>query len=245
MPVLQGAHAGLSGLPAPRLSTIRRLAQRCGVGDGALRTALSRACAAGSLQAVNGRYRLGPQSLEEAAAARALGSRIPGYVLAAVAEGEAVDLPALRDLFARLGLRPFQRSLWIGARTTQDRLSTALQRAGLAGQVTVFQADEVDPGARERLCRLWGLEARAETLRAFQAELTAYLAEPGISPSEAAWRCVQAAPVWYRIAVQDEPPFPLDLLGPDYPLHALNAAWRDRLAALSEDLTALWTEEAV
>lgn len=245
MPVLQRAHAGLSALPAPRLTGIRRLAQRCGVGDGALRTALSRACAAGSLRAVDGRYSLGPQSLEEAAAARALGSRIPGYVLAAVAEGEAVDLPALRDFFGRLGLRPFQRSLWIGARTMQDRLSTALQRAGLAGQVTVFQADEVDPGARERLCRLWGLESRAETLRAFQAELTAYLAEPGISPSEAAWRCVQAAPVWYRIAVQDEPPFPLDLLGPGYPLHALNAAWRDRLAALSEDLTALWTEEAV
>ncbi len=98
MPVLQSVLPILTAAPAPRVAAIRQLAQRAGVADGALRTALSRASAAGSLQVTDGRYSLGPQSLEEAAAARALMARVPGYCLAAILEGEAPDLPALRDL---------------------------------------------------------------------------------------------------------------------------------------------------
>lgn len=243
LPVLQSAHPRLQALPPPRLATIRRLAARCGVRDGALRTALSRACAAGSLEAAGGGYRLGPLSREEAAAAQALLARRRGYVLGVVLEGEAVDLAALRDLFGRLGLRPFQRSVWVGARTRDDRLSPALRRAGLGGSVLVFQADEVDEDAAVRLARLWGLPERAEELRAFHRRLDAYLTAPGIGAAEAAWRCVEAAPVWYRIAVRAEPPFPLDLCGPDYPLDALNDAWRGHLAAMSQALADLWTSE--
>ncbi|MDQ0465016.1 DNA-binding transcriptional regulator PaaX [Caulobacter ginsengisoli] len=244
MPVLQSVHPDLSAAPAPRLATIRQFAQRCGVRYGALRTALSRACAAGSLEIADRRYRLGPLSLEEAAAARALRTRTHGYTLCVVLEGEVDDLPRLRELLVRVGFRPFQRSIWVGARTTDDRLGLALQRAGLAGSVVVFHTDEVDAGARDRLSGLWGLPERAAVLRQFHGQLIAYLTEPGIGAEEAAWRCVQAAPVWYRIVVRDEPPFPLDLCGPDYPRDGLNAAWRAHLASMAGPLTALWGLEA-
>ena len=240
MPVLQWVHPGLRDAPAPRLALIRRLAARCGVRDGALRTALSRACAAGSLQTEASRYRLGPQSVEETEAARALLDRRRGYALAVAPEGAGTDLPALREVFERLGFRPLQRSVWIGARTADDRLSAALARVGLTGAATVFQADEVDVDARTRLGALWRLEDRIERLREFKAALTGYLTEPG-APEEAAWRCVQAAPVWYRVAVREEPPFPLDLIGPDYPLDPLNTAWRAHLEAMTPQLLALWT----
>ena len=240
MPVLQWASPALRDAPAPRLADIRRLAKRCGVSDGALRTALSRACAAGSLESNGGRYRLGPLSLEEAAAARALLDRRRGYVLAVAPEGEGTDMPALREVLDRMGFRPLQRSVWIGARTADDRLTAALARAGLAGAAIVFQADEVDADARMRLAAAWRLGDRIEILRAFHAALVAWLAEAD-APEEAAWRCIQAAPIWYRVAVREEPPFPLDLIGPDYPLEAINAVWRTHLAAATPQLLTLWT----
>lgn len=243
MPVLQWLHHGLRAEPAPRLATIRHLAQRCGIRDGTLRTALSRACMAGSLEVVEGRYRVGPVSLEEAAAAKALLTRRRGYVLGVVLEGERRDLPRLRGLFARFGFRSLQRSVWVGARTAEDRLSAALRRAGLGGSVVVFQADEVDADARARLSKLWRLTERAAELRRFHRQLIEYLEEPRISKREAAWRCAEVAPVWYRVGVHDEPPFPLDLCGPDYPLDGLNAAWRGHLGAMTQELVDLWKEE--
>src|SRR5262245_8636475 len=103
MPVLQSVHSGLRGAPAPRSSTIRHLAQRWGIRDGTLRTALSRACSTGMLEVADGRYRLGPVSLEQAAAASALLVRTRGYALGVVLEGERSDLPRLHELFVRLG----------------------------------------------------------------------------------------------------------------------------------------------
>ncbi len=244
MAVLQSVHPGLREAPAPRASLIRRLAERSGLRDGALRTALSRACTAGSLAAQDGRYRLGPLSLEEAAAARALLARTRGYVLGVVLEGEAADLPGLRELFARFGFRPLQRSVWVGARTVEDHIGPALRQAGFDGSVVVFQADEVDAAARARLARLWRLEDRAAELRGFHRRLFEHLTEAGIAATEAAWRCVEAAPVWYRVAVQEEPPFPLDLRGDDYPLEPLNAAWAAHLQAMTSELVALWSSEA-
>jgi DNA-binding transcriptional regulator PaaX len=243
MPVLHSLHPGLRAAPAPRLATIRRLAQRYGIRDGTLRTALSRACSAGSLEVADGRYRLGPLSLEEAAVAKARLARTRGYALAVVLEGEGRDLPSLRELLHRFGFRPLQRSVWVGARTANDRLDAALRRAGLGGCVVVFLADEVDADARARLSMLWGLKDRAAELRTFHRQLIDYLTERRISATEAAWRCVEVAPIWYRVAVQEEPPFPLDLCGPDYPLEGLNAAWRTHLKSMTRELAALWNAD--
>jgi DNA-binding transcriptional regulator PaaX len=244
MPVLQWVHPSLRAAPAPRLATIRHLAQRCGVRDGTLRTALSRACSTGSLEVADGRYRLGPLSREEATAAKALLTRTCGYVLGVVLEGERNDLPRLRELFLRFGFRPLQRSLWVGARTVDDRLSAALRLAGLSGSVVVFQANEVDADARARLSRLWHIRERAAGLRRFHRQLIGYLTERPIDVTEAAWRCVEAAPIWYRVAVHDEPPFPLELCGSDYPLESLNAAWRAHIGSMSRELVTLWKSEA-
>ena len=243
MPVLQSVQPGLRRAPAPRLATIRHLAKRCGVRDGALRTALSRACAAGSLEVDDGRYRLGPLSREEATAAKALLTRTRGYVLGLVLEGEVDDLPGLREVFARMGFRPLQRSVWVGARSVEDRLSAALRLARLGGSVIVFQADEVDADARARLSNLWRLPERTEELRKFRSWLLGYLTERRIGATEAAWRCIEAAPIWYRVAVRDEPPFPLDLCGADYPLDQLNSDWREHLISMTDDLVALWSTE--
>lgn len=243
MPVLQWVHPGLRTAPAPRLVTILHLAQRCGILDGTLRTALSCACSTGSLEVADGRYRLGPLSLEEAAAAKALLTRTRGYTLGIVLEGECSDLPSLRALFPRFGFRPLQRSVWVGARTEHDRLSAALRRAGLGGSVVVFHADEVDADARARLSRLWRLTERVAELRRFHRQLIDCVTERRISRREAAWRCVEVAPVWYRVAVLDEPPLPLDLCGSDYPLERLNAAWRAHLRSMSRELVALWSSE--
>ena len=243
MPVLQSVHRDLRDLPGPGLPTIRHLAQRSNIRDGTLRTALSRACATGGLEVADGRYRLGRLSLEDTAAAQGLLTRTRGYTLAVVLEGEAADLPGLHDIFTRFGFRPLQRSVWVGARTTEDGLSPALQRAGLESAAVVFKADEVDAKARERLSRLWSLSQRTAELQSFHGQLIEHLTEQGISAREAAWRCVEAAPIWYRVAVQNEPPFPLELCGSDYPLERLNSAWRTHLASMTRQLIALWNAE--
>lgn len=244
MPVLQWAHGGLRREPPPNLALMRRLARRCDVSDGALRTALSRACAVGALEVSEGGYRLGPLALEEAASARALRRRRPGYVLAVVMEGVGPgQLSQVREVFLRLGFRPLQRSVWIGARTEEERLAPALAASGLGKLALVFQSDEVDEATRRRLVEIWGLRERAAALSAFHAQLFGYLNAPGLAPREAAWRCVETAPVWYRTVVRDEPPFPLDLCGPDYPLAALNADWSAHLERMTEPLVELWGEQ--
>lgn len=219
---------------------IRHLAQRSGIRDGTLRTALSRACSAGSLEAIDGRYRLGPVSHEDAASAKALLSRARGYTLGIVTEGGVGEAPRLRDLFVRFGFRPLQRSVWVGARTKADRLGPALERAGFAAAVTVFHADEVDPEARARLSALWRLDDRADALRRFHRQMRDYLTETGLTAEEAAWRCVEVAPVWYRVVVREEPPFPLDLCGAEYPIDALNRFWRTHVKVMTPALAALW-----
>jgi DNA-binding transcriptional regulator PaaX len=243
MPVLQAVHPGLLAAPAPRLSTIRHLARRWGIRDGTLRTALSRACSNGSLEASAGRYRLGPASREEVASAKGLLARTRGYVLGVVLEGEQADLPRLRELFVRLGFRSLQRSVWVGARTADERLTAALRSAGLQGSVLVFACDEVDAAARVRLSAVWRLAGRAEDLRRVHAQVMDYLADPGIGAREAAWRCVEVAPAWYRVAIRDEPPFPLDLRGPDYPLDRLTGDWAAHLESMTPALVDLWRSE--
>jgi hypothetical protein len=95
--------------------------------------------------------------------------------------------------------------------------------------MTVFPCDEVDPGAQARLGAVWGLEDRRAALRAFHQDLLRFLRDDRADASEVAWRCVEASPVWYRIAVLDEPPFPLPLCDADHPLEQLNADWSDAL----------------
>lgn len=247
MPVLQWVHPGLRTAPGPRASLIRQLAGRWDLREGTLRTALSRACATGSLEVSDGRYRIGPVSIAQAAAARALMSRVPGYTLCVVLEGEPTaehgDRRPLRDLLNRQGFRPLQRSTWVGARTTEDRLSGALTESGFGRDVLVFQCDEVAADALEQLVATWRLAEREAELRSFHQLLLGSLTEPGLDRRERAWRCVEAAPVWYRVAIQDEPPFPLDLCGADYPLDALNTAWRDHLESVTGELVELWASE--
>ncbi len=243
IPVMLAAHPGLRDLPAPRLATIRQLAQRWGVRDGALRTALSRACSSGSLEHAEGRYRLGPLSIEAADAARALLTRRPGYTLVLVGEGERLDMPALRALLTAFGFRNLQRSTWIGARTEEGGLRPALERAGFGDGVMVFQCDEVDPATRERLVQLWAPGDRAAELRAFHRLIGDYVDAAAGDDTEHAWRHVEVTPVWYRIAILEEPPFPLELLGPDYPLEQLRKDWTARLQSVTTALVSLWPPE--
>lgn len=241
LPVLQWMHAGLRASPAPRLATIRALAQRHRIADGTLRTALSRACANGTLTSAEGRYRIGPVSIEQAASAQALRTRAAGYTLAILGEGTQRDRQVLQAELTRLGFRPLQRSIWISARTEDDRVRPALSRAHAAKALMIFDALEVDDAARAHLAKLWGLDARAHALRTFHASLMSYVADLRLGEGEAAWRTVEAAPTWYRVAVGDEPPFPLALCGADYPLGRLNADWRAHLARTTPALIALWS----
>lgn len=241
LPVLQWLHAGLRSSPPPRLATIRALAERHRIADGTLRTALSRACASGTLTSTDGRYRIGPVSIEQAASARALRTRAPGYTLAVISEGKQRELALLKVELTRLGFRPLQRSIWVGARTREARLRPALNRAHLANAVLIFDTLEVDGASRARLTKLWDLDARARVLRAFHASLMSWVTGLRLGDHEAAWRTVEAAPTWYRVTVGEEPPFPLALCGADYPLGRLNAAWRAHLARMTPALIAMWS----
>lgn len=243
IPVMMSSHPGLRDLPAPRLATIRQLARRWGVRDGALRTALSRAASAGSLEHVDGRYRLGPLSIEAADAARALLTRRPGYTVVLIGEGTRVDLPALRSLLTTFGLRSLQRSCWIGARTETDLLRPALARAGFDDGVMVFRCDDVDDATRERLVDLWGVEERAAHLRQFHRLIRDYVGAAEHDRLEHAWRHIEVTPVWYRIAILDEPPLPLELLASDDPLEHLRTDWTARLQSITDALVQLWPPE--
>ena len=77
--------------------------------------------------------------------------------------------------------------------------------------------------------------------RAFEHDLFRYLSQSE-QWREVAWRCLECAPIWYRVTILEEPPFPLALLPEGYPMAELQRRWTAHLAGARDAIVRLWTE---
>jgi DNA-binding transcriptional regulator PaaX len=234
--VFRAGLESLGGLPWPSLEGIRDLALFAGIGDGAVRTALSRAKSEGSLLVEadaqgRSRYRLAPANFEMGAAQIHVERRLEGFLLAVFSfkseENEARS--ALRGLLKGYGFRKLAQNTYIHGRIATEGLRAAVRAIGLDRHFFLFTCPEIDDeDLVARILALFDIEARAKELKADLARLKAFLPAE-LREEELARRLLYVGAVHWELVEAGEPPFPAKHLPPDYPLAEIQRFYGLRL----------------
>jgi DNA-binding transcriptional regulator PaaX len=213
------------GLPWPSLEGIRDFAHFAGIGDGALRTALSRARSEASFIVEadshgRRRYILAPSTLEMGATQIHSDRRPEGFLLAVFSfrSEENAGRLALRGVLKNFGFRKLAQNTYIHGRIGTEGLRTVIRALGLEEHFFLFTCPEIeDADLVARILALFDIEGRRTELREYLVRLKAFL--PGDLPEdELARRLLYVGAVhWERIEAS-EPPFPAKHLPADYAL---------------------------
>lgn len=234
--VFRSGMPGLSGLPWPRLEGIRDFARFAGISDGAMRTALSRAKAEGSLvveadaAGVN-RYRLSAAQLARGNAVIHSGTRPEGFVVAVFAfrSEDSDERAALRETLKDFGFRKLAQNAYINGRLDTAPLKEAVRGMGLQDHLHLFTCPELeDEDQARRVVALFDLESRRKELAEYLAVLGAFLPD-GLADDELARRLLYVGPVHFERIELGEPPIPKRYHPVDYPLDEINRLYGERL----------------
>lgn len=225
-------------LPWPGLDGLRDFARFAGVGDGALRTALSRAKAEASILAESDaegrtRYRLSPATFAMGAAQTHAATRPEGFLLAVYSfeteEGEG--RAALRALLKSYGFRKLAQNAYVHGRIPTEGLQAAVRGQGLEEHLFLFPCAELeDEGLVRRILDIFGVEGRARELREYLERLEAFLPE-GLGGEEAARRLLYAGAVHWELVEAREPPMPRRHLPPGYAFAPIQDFFGGRIQA--------------
>ena len=223
-------------LPWPSLKGISDFARFCGVEDGAVRTALSRAKAEGSILVEidatgRNRYTLSPSTFARGASQIHAEARPDGFLLAVFSfkTEEQDDRAALRNLLKSYGFRKLAQNTYIQGRIETEGLESAIQELGLEDHFYLFTCPDVeDKRLVSRILDLFDLEERQKELRDYLALLTSFLPE-GLPGNEMARRLLYVGAVhWERIEA-GEPPIPAKYLPSEYPFSEIQRFYGKRL----------------
>jgi DNA-binding transcriptional regulator PaaX len=247
---LQVFRAGLEslvGLPWPSLEGIRDFARFAGIGDGAVRTALSRAKSEGSLLVEaspdgRGRYTLAPANFAMGAAQLHSERQHEGFLLAVFSfkseENEARS--ALRSLLKGYGFRKLAQNTYIHGRIATEGLRAAVRALGLEEHFFLFTCPEIDDeDLVARILALFDIEARRKELRAYHSRLGSFLPDD-VHGDELARRLLYVGAVHWELVEAGEPPFPAKHLPADYPLAEIQQFYGRRLEEGREALLAYY-----
>ena len=223
-------------LPWPSIEGIRDFARFCGIEDGAVRTALSRARAEGSIlvevdTANRNRYALAPATFEMGTSQIHTKPRPEGFLLAVFSfrAEEQDDRAALRNLLKSYGFRKLAQNTYIQGRIETAGLQAALHALGLEDHFFLFTCPDVDDERLiTRILRLFDFEGRCAELRDYFALLTSFLPED-LPRNELARRLLYVGAVhWERIEAA-EPPIPAKYLPDEYPYPEIQRFYGRRL----------------
>jgi DNA-binding transcriptional regulator PaaX len=219
----------LRDLPDVSGSAMRDLAEFGGHRGGTVRTAMSRLRAAGAIEAVtaNGvtRYRIGPFGRSIGTAVKRRFERPDGFLLAvfSFAADDVRERQVVREALRAHGFQKLAQNAYINGQIDTAELERVVRDNGLSDHLFLFRSDDRDPARDKRLAALFDVKRRAVLLRRFEADLRAFVEEPGISDDEFARRYLAAGPAHYRITFVEEPPLPARCLPADYPLERLQS----------------------
>lgn len=238
----------LGSLPWPSLEGLRDFASFARIGDSALRTALSRAKAEGSLVvekdgAGTKRYRLSQAKLDIGLSLIHAEARPEGFILAVFSfrSEDSSERAALRDLLRDFGFRKLAQNTYINGRIETKGLKAEVKKLGLEDHLFVFTCPDIEDGDLvRRILSLFDLEARKAELSAYLKRLQAFLPE-GLGDDDLARRLLYVGPVHYERCEVGEPPFPATYLPEDYPLREIQAFYGERLSQGQEKMLAYYT----
>lgn len=223
-------------LPWPSLEGIRDFARFCGIEDGAVRTALSRARAESSLLVQTdptgrNRYLLAPATFAMGTSQIHTEPRPQGFLLAVFSfRAEEEDgRAALRTLLKSYGFRKLAQNTYIQGRIETEGLRSAIRELGLENHFYLFTCPDVeDKHLIARILKLFDVEGRRNELRNYLALLTSFLPED-LPRNELARRLLYVGAVhWERIEA-GEPPIPSKYLPNGYPFSEIQRFYGKRL----------------
>ncbi len=241
--VFRAGLGSLEGLPWPSLEGIRDFAHFAGIGDGALRTALSRARAEGSILAEpdstgRSRYVLSPASFEMGLAQIHSDQRLEGFLIAVLSfkSEENEERAALRSLLKEYGFRKLAQNTYIHGRIGTEGLRRAIRDLGLEEHFFLFTCPEIDDeDLIRRILALFDIEGRKKELREYLVRLKGFLPE-SLAGDELARRLLYVGPVHWERVEASEPPFPAKHLPPDYALAEIQRFYGRKIAEGREAL---------
>ena len=235
--VFRAGLESLANLPWPSLEGIRDFAHFAGIGDGALRTALSRARSEASLLVEEDsegrkRYLIDPATFEMGAAQIRSDRRPEGFLLAVFSfkSEENEGRSALRALLKGFGFRKLAQNTYIQGRIGTEGLRAAVRSLGLEAHFFLFTCPDIeDAGLVARIFELFDFKGRSRELRDYLVRLKAFLPE-GLAGDELARRLLYVGPVSWELVEAREPPFPASYLPADYALAEIHRFYDQRAA---------------
>lgn len=224
------------GIPWPSLEGLRDFAHFAGIEDGALRTALSRAKADGSIVVEadakgRNRYVVSPATFAMGTAQVRADQRPQGFLIAVFSfrAEDQEDRSALRNLLKSYGFRKLAQNTYIHGRIETTGLRTAIADLGLEDHFFLFTCPDIeDEHLVSRILRLFDMEGRRKYLHDYSTRLNAFL-DMNLGGDELARRLLYVGAVhWERIEAS-EPPFPAKYLPPDYALAEIQRFYGQKL----------------
>jgi len=235
--VFRAGIESFQNFPWPSLEGIRDFAHFAGIGDGAVRTALSRAKAEASLlieadSSGRNRYILAPATFAMGMAQIHSDRRREGFLLAifSFTKDENEDRSALRGVLKAYGFKKLAQNTYIHGRVETESLRAAIAALGLEEHLFLFTCPEIEDAVLvTRILALFDIEGRRKVLRAYLTRLKSFFSGR-LTEDELARRLLYVGAVHWELIEASEPPFPAKYLPDDYALAEIHRLYGQKLA---------------
>lgn len=213
-------------VPYPSLNGIRDLAQFAGISDTAIRTAISRAKADGSIIETKdhfgkSRYRIAPATFEMGMATISREKQPEGFIVAVFSftKDAESERAVVRETLKNYGFKRLAQNTYINGRIDTKGLLESMKSFGLEKNLYLFHCPDIDDqDLISKILGLFDLEGRKKMLERFYEQMVDFLSEKDLSDEELGRRLLYFGSIYWTVCEMGEPPIPLKHLPPDYPM---------------------------
>lgn len=222
-------------VPFPSLNGIRDLAKFAGISDTAVRTAISRAKADGSILEFKddhgkSRYSIAPATFEMGMASITRDKQPEGFIVAVFSFTKDADSEraVVRDTLRNYGFKRLAQNTYINGRIDTKGLMETMKVFGLEKNLYLFHCPDIDDqDLIHKIMVLFDLENRKIYLDLFYDWMVSFLSEQGISDDELGQRMLYFGSIYWTECENGEPPIPKKHLPPGYPMPKIKAFHQD------------------
>lgn len=225
-------------VPFPSLNGIRDLAKFAGISDTAIRTAISRAKADGSIleyKDENGhsRYTIAPATYEMGMATIAREKQPEGFIVAVFSftKDAISERSVVRETLKNYGFKRIAQNTYINGRIDTTGLVDAMRKFGLEKNLYLFHCPDIDDqDLLQKIVDLFELEKRKEKLEQFYQHMVGFLTEPGLDDDEIGRRLLYFGAIYWTECELGEPPIPQKHLPSNYPIGKIRSFYGQYIA---------------
>ena len=176
-----------SGMPYPSMNGIRKFAEYAGYSYGTIRTALSRARAAGTIESFKDdqgitRFKQGTLYRSISNTVISWKNRPEGYLLAVFSfkTEQEKERQTVRQILTDFYFKKIAQNVYINGRIETNGLMQEFRSEGLDKNIMLFHCENTkDEALRERILEVFDIKARSAKLMEFRSDFLEFLNAPG------------------------------------------------------------------